>query len=91
MQTFKIVWIRQSAKSLNFQIKLQATVTTTDELGTSETQQTYYVWRKSTTLLEGGSIAINPTEWKIDEKLDVPVMVDGKEVLMTLRTLLRKL
>jgi hypothetical protein len=91
MKTFKIMWIRQSQKSLNFQIKLQATEVVQDELGSSETQVTYYVWRKSTPLQEGGTINIDPTQWKVDEKQDVPVMVDGKEVLMTLRTLLRKL
>ena len=91
MKTFKIMWIRQSAKSLNFQIKLQATEVVSDELGSTESQTTYYVWRKTTPLQEGGTINIDPTQWKVDEKQDVPVMVDGKEVLMTLRTLLHKL
>jgi len=91
MNAFKIVWIRQSEKSGNFQIKLQRAVSETDEFGTVETQETYYVWRKSTTLEAGKSISVNPTEWKIDVKKDVPVKIDGVEKLMTLKTLLRKL
>ena len=91
MKTFKVCWIRQSQKSLNFQIKLQCAEVTSDELGTSEVQTTYYVWRKSTPLQEGSSINLDPSAWKVDVKENVPIMVDGKEVLMTLRTLLRKL
>ena len=91
MKTFKIVWIRQSAKSLNFQIKLQCAEEVQDELGSTEYQTTYYVWRKTTPLQEGGTININPSEWKIDVKQDVPVKIDGVEKLMTLRTLLHKL
>ena len=91
MNAYKIMWIRQSEVSGNFQIKLQRAISETDEFGTVETQETYYVWRKSTTLEAGKSIDVNPSAWKIDVKEDVPVKIDGKEVLMTLKTLLRKL
>ena len=91
MNAYKIAWIRQSKTSGNFQIKIQRAVSETDEFGTVESQETYYIWRKSTTLEAGKSIDVNPSEWKVDTKENVPVKIDGKEVLMTLKTLLRKL